>query len=363
MLFCINISLLFRSICWLFFSERLPTTLIKIDAFSPVIMGDLPFERIPRDLLVRCKAKTSDKFGMDPQKRPIKTLLTSGVVVIDKPSGPTSHQVSAYVKQILHIGKAGHSGTLDPKVTGILPVALDKGTRIVQSLLVAGKEYICLMRLHQEKSKDEVLDLLKEFSGKIRQLPPVKSAVKRQWRKRNVYYNELLDIQGPNVLFKVGCQAGTYIRKLCSDMGDKLGCGAHMAQLRRSKAGPFKEVDLVTLHDLTDAYAFYKEDGDESYLRKCILPLENAVGHLPKVYILDSAIRPMSQGATLKTRGIVSVESNIQVDEDVAVMSLKGELVCVGAAKMISKDMVRKQMGVAVKSKQVFMQPDVYPKM
>ena len=326
-------------------------------------MGQLPFERIDRTLIVRQEAQTNEKYGCKPEERPITELLTYGIVNLDKPAGPTSHQVSSYVQKALRIQKSGHSGTLDPGVTGILPVALGRGTRVVQSLLVAGKEYVCLMRLHKDIAKADVLKVLEQFTGKIKQLPPVKSAVKRQWRYRNIYYNEFLDMEGRDVLFKVGCQAGTYIRKLCTDMGASLGCGAHMQELRRTKAGPFfEDATLVTLHDLADAMAFYKDDHDESYLRKAIQPLESAVRHLPKVYVLDTTVESISQGATLKVKGIASVEANIQVGEMVAIMTLKGELVAVGEAFMISKDMAKKDHGVAVKSSQVFMQPGVYPK-
>ncbi|MFP4523934.1 MAG: RNA-guided pseudouridylation complex pseudouridine synthase subunit Cbf5 [Candidatus Woesearchaeota archaeon] len=185
-------------------------------------MGKLPFERDKRKKLVRHDAATSEKYGCDPEKRPIQELLEYGIVNLDKPSGPTSHQVSSYVQKILKLRKSGHSGTLDPGVTGVLPVALGRGTRIVQSLLIAGKEYVCLMRLHEERSRDQVERVLEEFTGRIRQMPPVKSAVKRQWRWRKVYYNELLDHDGADVLFKVGCQAGTYIRKLCLDAATEI---------------------------------------------------------------------------------------------------------------------------------------------
>ncbi len=326
-------------------------------------MGLLPFEKIPREKLVRIKAETSEKYGQKPEERPITELLNYGIINLDKPAGPTSHQVSAYVQKILGIKKAGHSGTLDPGVTGILPIALGRGTRVVQSLLTAGKEYICLMRLHKEKSREEVEAVLKEFTGKIKQLPPVKSAVKRRWRWRNIYYNELLEMKGQDVLIRTGVQAGTYIRKLVHDMGERLGCGAHMAELRRTKAGPFKEDEtLVTLHDLVDAMAFWKEEGNEKELRRVIQPLEKAVDHLPKVTVLDTTVESLCQGATLKVKGISWVESNIQVGELVAVMTLKGELIAVGEAQMTSKEMIKSERGVAVKSKQVFMKPGAYPK-
>lgn len=328
-------------------------------------MGNLPFERIEREILVRQPDLTSgEKFGCDPFKRPIHELLTYGIVNIDKPSGPTSHQVSAFVQKILHIKKSGHSGTLDPKVTGCLPIALGRGTRIVQGLLTAGKEYVCLMHLHAPVEETRIREvMLKQFVGKIRQLPPVKSAVKRQYRNRKIYYIDILDIQGQDVLFKVGCQAGTYIRKLCHDIGESLSSGAHMAELRRTKAGPFNEgTTLCTLQDLTDAYHYFTEQQDESLLRNLVKPVEVAVDHLPKVWVADTAVDAIAHGATLKAPGIVKVESEIQVGEPIAVLTLKGELIAVGESLMISKDMQSKERGVAVKSSQVFMQPGVYPR-
>ena len=296
----------------------------------------LPFEKREYKELIRQEAETDPKYGKKPEERDIEELLEKGVINIDKPSGPSSHQISAYVQKILQKKKAGHSGTLDPKVTGCLPIAVDKATRVVQSLLTAGKEYICVMHLHEEKSREEILQVFKEFTGRIKQLPPVKSAVKRQWRFRKVYYIELLDINGQDVLFRTGTEAGTYIRKLVHDIGQKLGCGAHMAELRRSKAGPFNEDSLVTLQELTDAYHYYK-NGDDSSLKKVIQPMENAIAHLPKIYVQDTAVDTLCHGMQLKVPGIIKVDSDIQEDNNVAVLTLKGELVLVGTSTMKAK--------------------------
>jgi H/ACA ribonucleoprotein complex subunit 4 len=327
-------------------------------------MGQLPFEKIERVILTRQETKTSSQFGEDYGNRPISRLLDFGIVNIDKPSGPTSHQVSSYVKNILSVSKSGHSGTLDPKVTGVLPIALGKGTRVVQSLLTAGKEYVCLMHVHDPFDEAELRKIIEEkFIGKIKQLPPVKSAVKRQWRYRKIYYFEILEIKDQDVLFRTGTQAGTYIRKLCHDIGLALGSGAHMAQLRRTKAGPFGEQSqLCSLQDLTDAMHYFKENGDEVPLRKIIQPIENAVAHLPKVWVLDSTVDSLCQGATLKVVGISKVESEIQVGEPVAVFTLKNELILVGNSFLTSSQMVSDSSGIAVKSSQVFMSPGVYPK-
>jgi H/ACA ribonucleoprotein complex subunit 4 len=324
----------------------------------------LPFEKIEREILVKKESKTSDNYGHDPDNRPMETLLNYGIVNLDKPKGPTSHQVSAYVQKILNINKSGHSGTLDPAVTGVLPVALGKGTKVVQLLLLAGKEYIALMHLHKPTEDYKIYQVMKEFIGKIKQLPPVKSAVKRQWRERKVYYMDILSIKNnQDVLFRVGCEAGTYIRKLIHDIGQKLECGAHMQELRRSKVAAItEEENLATLQDLKDAYHFWKEDNNEEPLRKLIMPVEKAVDHIPKVWIFDSTIDTLCHGANLAVPGISKVESNIEPDQMVAVLSLKGELISYGRAKMNSQKMIDEPKGIAIVTEKVFMDPGTYPK-
>ncbi|MFC1648914.1 RNA-guided pseudouridylation complex pseudouridine synthase subunit Cbf5 [Nanoarchaeota archaeon] len=324
-------------------------------------MSKLPFEEKEWKILVKKESETSDKYGCRPEERPVEKLIEYGVVNIDKPAGPSSHQVSAYVKQILGIKKAGHSGTLDPAVTGVLPVAVGKGTRVAHALLSAGKEYICLMHLHGEVPEESILETLEAFIGEITQLPPVRSAVKRQHRKRRVYYIDILDIKGKDVLFSVGTQAGTYIRKLCHDMGEVLGTGAHMAELRRTKAGPFNENTICTLQDLSDACHVLKE-GDETQLRKIIQHLETGVKHLPKVWVTDTTVDTLCHGASLKVPGIAKLHDGIKKDDMVAVMTLKDELVMTGLAQCTSNEMLVWDKGVAAKPLQVFMQPGTYPK-
>jgi H/ACA ribonucleoprotein complex subunit 4 len=322
----------------------------------------LPFEKARREILTKKQAETSEKYGCAPNKREISEYINLGIINIDKPKGPTSHQVSAYVQKIMDATKGGHSGTLDPKVTGVLPVAIGKATRIVQALLVAGKEYVCLMHLHKEMPEADIKKVMKDFTGKITQLPPLKSAVKRQWRERTVYYIDILDIAGQDVLFVIGCQAGTYIRKICHDIGKSMGCGAHMAELRRTKAGPFDESSIVTLQDLTDAYWYYKNEKNEKYLRHVIQPVENAVKHLHKVWVLDTTVDAVCHGADLAVPGIAKLDNNIEPDNIIAIMTLKDELIALGDTKMTSKDMMQYNRGIAIKTKKVFMEPGTYPK-
>lgn len=324
-------------------------------------MSQLPFEKVTRDVIVKQEATSNPDYGYDPLNRPIGLLLDLGVININKPKGPTSHQCADFVQKILNIAKAGHGGSLDPLVTGVLPVALGSATRIVQTLLPAGKEYVGVMHLHKDLPEEEIRKGCEAFVGKINQMVPRKSAVKRQEREREIYYFDILEIDGKDVLFKTGVQAGTYIRKLCHDIGAALGVGAHMAELIRTKAGPFNDTDWVTLQDLEDAMWYYKNEQNEKPLRKFIKPVEFGASHLPKIWIRDSAIDTICHGAQLNLPGIARLETGIAPDDIVAVMSLKNELVALGKAKMTSEQIKTEQKGLAVKPFKVFMEPGTYP--
>ncbi len=323
----------------------------------------LPFERTKRDILTKRDGETSPKFGKKPEERTPDELLDYGVVNIDKPKGPTSHQVVAYLKDILKIKKAGHSGTLDPGVTGALPTALGRSTKAAQFLLTAGKEYVAIMHLHDDVPEGKIRSAQERFLGTITQLPPVRSAIKRRNRERKIYYFDIIEIDGRDVLFRVGTEAGTYIRKLIHDFGQHLGCGAHMAELRRTKAGPFDESTLATLHDVADAIWLWKEKGDDSFFRKVVQPVERAVAHLPKIYVVDTTVDSLCNGANLNVPGIAKLDSGIEPDQVVAVMTLKGELVSVGRAKLASNTILKGEKGLAVATEKVFMEPGVYLKM
>jgi H/ACA ribonucleoprotein complex subunit 4 len=316
------------------------------------------------DLLIKAEGETDPNYGNFPDERPLEDHIKRGIINLDKPSGPTSHEIDSWVKRILGVEKTGHGGTLDPKVTGVLPIGIDYATRAIQMLLGADKEYVCLMHLHEEISEAEIREILKEFQGKIFQTPPLKSAVKREMRVRNIYYVNILEIDGQDVLFKIGCEGGTYIRKYCHDVGEALGIGAHMAELRRTKSGPFTEDEtLTTLQDVTDAYHIWKEEGDESFLRDCILPMELAVKHLPKIIIRDSAVDAICHGADLAAGGIVSLDDKIKENDTVAIMTLKGELVAAGESLKTSKEIYKANKGIVIDVKKVFMEPGTYPKM
>ncbi len=246
-------------------------------------------------------------------------------------------------------------------MTGVLPVALQDSTKIVDVLLKAGKEYVCLMHLHKEVDKQKLIETMQSFIGKTMQLPPIRSAIKRQLRQREIYYIELLEIDQKEVLFRIGCEAGFYIRKYCHDLGKKLNVNAHMSQLIRTKAGPFKFEDSFSLHDLKDAYEYYKK-GEDKYIRKIIQPKEAAIIHLPKVWVFDTTVDSLCHGANLSIPGISRLTSDIKKDDIVAILTLKEELICISKALESSKDILEKERGLAFKTNRVFLKPGTYPK-
>ena len=251
----------------------------------------------------------------------------------------------------------------DPIVTGVLPVALEDATKIVQAFLHSGKEYVCLMIVHGDVSDEDLRRVLEEFTGEIHQKPPLRSSVKRESRKRTIYYVDLLERDANRVLFRVGCQAGTYIRKLCSDIGEVLGTGAHMQELRRTRSGPFTDVTgLHTLHELVDAQARLVE-GDETMIRRLVRPVEEALEYIPKICIRDSAVDAVCHGAALAVPGIVSVEDPFSKDSTVAIMTLKEEAVALAKSLMSSESVIQQEKGIAAKVMRVLMPRGTYPKM
>lgn len=248
-------------------------------------------------------------------------------------------------------------------MTGILPVALENATKTVQALLLSGKEYVCVMKLHGDVSKQQVREVLKEFEGKIYQRPPLRASVKRRLRTRTVYYIEFLEMNGRNILFKVGCEAGTYIRKLCYDIGEVLGCGAHMQELRRTRAGPFVEEESpVTLHEVAYYFEKWRETRDENYIRCFIIPMEKALELLPKIYIRDSAVDAVCHGASLTAPGVVAFEDSVAPNQTLAVLTLKGEAVALAKALVSASQLAEMDHGFVAKTHRVLMERGVYPK-
>lgn len=231
------------------------------------------------------------------KERPISELLEFSIINLDKPTGPTSFSVSHFVKNALNLRKTSHLGTLDPMVTGVLPVALNRACRLNDYLMHRDKTYVGIMRLHKDISEKTLREEIKKFIGKISQLPPVRSRVKRAVREREIKRFEVLEREGKDVLFIAEVQAGTYIRKLCDDIGKSIG-GAHMLELRRIKAGIFEEKDLVNLYDFESAVEQYTK-GNENPLRDILIPGEIISEVLPVIQANPKSLKQILTGKPL----------------------------------------------------------------
>ncbi|MFC5134128.1 MULTISPECIES: RNA-guided pseudouridylation complex pseudouridine synthase subunit Cbf5 [Haloferacaceae] len=264
-----------------------------------------------------------DPLRAPPGERSVPELLRFGVVNVDKPAGPSSHQLSAWVRDAINdtlaaldpdgprIDGVAHAGTLDPKVTGCLPTLTGTATRMAQVFLEGSKEYVSVLELHGPAPSD-FRSVVAEFETELYQKPPRKSAVTRRLRTRTIHELDVLELEERRALLRIGCESGTYVRKLCHDLGLAAGVGAHMGHLRRTATDPFDDRDLHTLQDLTDALA-WAEEGDEGFLREVVRPAEDALVHLPSVTVAPSAARNVATGAPVYAPGVI--ESDLDASD------------------------------------------------
>ena len=306
---------------------------------------------------------TDDAYGTYYDKRTIEQLLNYGIIILDKPPGPTSHETVAWTKRILKLSKIGHSGTLDPKVSVVLPLGLGEATKALGVLLYGPKEYHALGRIHSLPSKEKLDETIDLFRGEIYQKPPQRSAVVRQTRTRTIYEFEVLEQKERLLLTRILCESGTYIRKLYYDLGEILGPGATMIELRRTRVDQFYETDgLVTLHKLADAFAIWEEKKDDSKLKKMIKPVEYAFSELKSVVIRDSAVDAMCHGAQLAIPGILQISPNLKKGDIVAIYTQKGEAVALAESTMSEEEIRDATKGYAFETKRIIMAPNTYPK-
>lgn len=342
--------------------------LIKPQSFTPSLdTSQWPILLKNYDRLnVRTGHYTPLPSGYSPLKRPLAEYIRYGILNLDKPANPSSHEVVAWIKRILRVEKTGHSGTLDPKVTGNLIVCIDRATRLVKSQQGAGKEYVCVARLHSSvPDVAKVARALETLTGAVFQRPPLISAVKRQLRIRTIYESKLLEYDPDRhlVVFWISCEAGTYVRTLCVHLGLILGVGGHMQELRRVRSGILGEKDnMVTMHDVMDAQWVYDNYRDESYLRRVIMPLEVVLTSYKRLVVKDSAVNAICYGAKLMIPGLLRFENEIENGEEVVLMTTKGEAIALGIAEMTTAVMATCDHGVVARIKRVVMDRDTYPR-
>jgi len=317
-------------------------------------------------LHVRTSHYTPIPCGSSPLARSLKDHLSYGVINLDKPANPSSHEVVSWMKRILRVEKTGHSGTLDPKVTGCLIVCIDRATRLVKAQQSAGKEYIGVVRLHSALEDTKKLNrAIETLKGALFQRPPLISAVKRQLRIRTIYESKLIEYDKDRNLgiFWVSCEAGTYIRTMCVHLGLLVGTGGHMQELRRVRSGVMGENEnMVTLHDVLDAQHVYDTTKDEKYLRRVVMPLEVLLTNYKRIVVKDSAVNAICYGAKLMIPGLLRFADDIDINTEVVLMTTKGEAIAVGIAQMTTAVMATVDHGVVAKIKRVIMERDVYPR-
>ena len=316
-----------------------------------------------QNLIVIDQDITDDAYGTYYDKRTLEQLLDYGLIILDKPPGPTSHETVAWTKRILKIPKIGHSGTLDPQVSGVLPLGLGEATKALGVLLYGPKEYHALGRFHSLPSKEKLDDVLDMFRGEIFQKPPQRSSVLRQTRTRTIYELEVLEQKERLLLTRILCEAGTYIRKLYYDIGEVLGPGATMIELRRTRVDQFYESDgLVTLHELANAFTLWEEKKDSTKLMQMIKPIEYALSELKSVVIRDSAVDALCHGAQLAIPGILQISPNLNKGDIVGIYSQKGEAIALAESLMSEAEIRDAIKGYAFETKRIIMAPNTYPK-
>ncbi|OCT67268.1 hypothetical protein XELAEV_18038552mg [Xenopus laevis] len=317
-------------------------------------------------LNIRTAHYTPIPSGSNPLKREISEYIKTGFINLDKPANPSSHEVVAWIRRILRSEKTGHSGTLDPKVTGCLIVCIDRATRLVKSQQSAGKEYVGIVRLHNALENELQLSrALETLTGALFQRPPLIAAVKRQLRVRTIYESKLIEYDPERRLgiFWVSCEAGTYIRTLCVHIGLLLGVGGQMQELRRVRSGVLGEKDnLVTMHDVLDAQWQFDNNKDESYLRRVIFPLEKLLVSHKRLVMKDSAVNAICYGAKIMLPGLLRYEDGIELNQEIVVITTKGEAICIAIALMTTAVISTCDHGIVAKIKRVIMERDIYPR-
>ena len=317
-------------------------------------------------LLVRSYKYTPINAGSSPTQRPLEEHLKYGVINLDKPANPSSHEIVAWIKKILEVEKTGHSGTLDPKVTGCLIVCLNRATRLVKAQQSAGKEYVGIVKFHNPlEDKSQVEDCLKRLQGACFQRPPLISSVKRELRVRTIYDYKLIEFDKEKnmAIFWISCEAGTYVRTMCVHMGLLAKTGGHMQELRRVRSGILKEDEsMVTMHDVLDAQYVYKQTKNEDYLRRVVRPLEILLTNYPRIVIKDSAVNAICYGAKLTVPGVLRFEANIENGKEIVLITTKGEAVAIAIAEMTSSVLASCDHGIVCKTKRVIMDRETYPR-
>jgi len=308
------------------------------------------------------EATTNEAHGSLPDERSVEALLRSGFILIDKPAGPTSHQLAAWARDLFGLDRLGHGGTLDPFATGVLPLMAGRTMKITNKVLKHRKSYIAVFRFKSAPDEGELRQVMAGMTGRIYNVPPEVSAVRVQVRTRFIHAFELLDIEGCDVVARITCEAGTYIRTMARDMGLLMGGPVDLKELRRETSGLYRLDHCITMDQLADAVWLWKECGQDEALRRVVHPIEKLLVDVPSCTVKDSAVAALTYGAPLLLPGLVSVPSGLKKGTELLVKSLKGEAVAFVKLKVDSDTIATLENGEVARPSTVLMDTDVYPR-
>ena len=319
--------------------------------------------KVLSEIIFDKKSTTNLKFGGPQSKRSLDELLNSGILLVKKPRGPTSHQLTAWVREILGIKKIGHGGTLDPMATGLLTILCGRATRLTDIILKGDKRYISVIRFGRDIDSKELEVILSNLSGEIYNVPPKESAVKVQVRTRIIKSLNLIDYDqsARTAVIEISCVAGTYIRTLTRDIGLLLDTSCEMLELHRDRTSIFDETMACDMHQLKDAIFLWKEHNDERGLIKLLTPIESILGKIPSITVKDGAVAAMTHGAPLAKPGIVSSSTEFKSGSTVVIKSLKGEAVALAETLVDFDKLMSMKNGHAAIAKSVLMPTGIYP--
>ena len=308
-------------------------------------------------------AKTNPAHGCNPYDRSLGELLECGVIILDKPPGPTSHQLTAWARNLLGIARIGHGGTLDPFATGLLTLLCGRATRLTAVLLQKPKRYIAVLRFKDEVDKDRISGLLDSLTGETYNVPPKESAVKVQVRTRVIRLAQLVDVDDASRVFIVSfhCDAGTYVRTLAKDIGLLMGTGCELLELHREGSGGFDDSMACTMQQLTDAAFLWREHDEDRGLARILVPVESILDDLPRIVVKDGAVAALSHGAPLARPGVVSAPKGLPVGSSALISSLKGEVVALATLSVATDSLPGMKTGQVATAQTVMMPSGVYP--
>jgi H/ACA ribonucleoprotein complex subunit 4 len=308
------------------------------------------------------EATTDPSLGTPPDERTLEQRLASGFLLIDKPAGPTSHQLAAWARDLLGLERLGHGGTLDPFATGVLPLMAGRCMKITNKVLKHRKSYIAVFRFKSMPDEATLRVAMAGMTGRIYNVPPEVSAVKVQVRTRRIHMFDLLDLDGNDAVARITCEAGTYIRTMARDIGLLLNTPVELKELRRETSGMFHLEHCITMDQLADAVWLWKECGDESALLRIVHPIEKLLVELPRCHVKDSAVAALAFGAPLLRPGLVDLPMDLSKGSELLVTSMKGEAVGFVKLKADSNTIASMGEGEVARPSMVLIDTEVYPR-